>query len=118
MKNPIARAVCCILIACLGLAPTLARAEMIGIGSVLAGTQAADARERVRSFAARDDVRRQLRELGVSDSAALARVQAMTDTEAISLAGRLDRLPAGGVSGAAVLSFLIIMELIWYFWVQ
>lgn len=118
MKIRIARAICCLLIACLNAAPTLATAEIIGIGSVLAGDLAAEARGRVRDFTARDDVRQQLRELGVSDAAALARVQALTDAEAASLAGRLDRLPAGGVSGAAVLSFLIVMELIWYFWVQ
>ena len=117
MKIRIARAVCCMLIACLGLAPKLASAEMIGIGSVLAGTQGAQARERVRSMTAREDVRLQLRELGVSDAAALARVQALTDSEAVYLASKLDQLPAGGVSGAAVLVFLIMMELIWYFWV-
>jgi len=117
MKIAIARTACRILIACLSMAPTLASAEMIGIGSVLAETQTADAGARVRNFVARDEVRQQLRQMGVSDAAALARVQALTDAEAANLAGKMDQLPAGGVSGAAVLVFLIMMELIWYFWV-
>lgn len=117
MKIRIARAVCCILITCLGLAPALASAEMIGIGSVLAGAQTTDARARVRNFVARDEVRQQLRQMGVSDAAALGRVQALTDAEAASLAGNVDQLPAGGVSIAAVLVFFVLSQLIIYYWV-
>ena len=65
-------------------------------------------RSRVQTFLARDDVRAEMMALGVTAAEAEARVAAMTDQEVAELAGRLDELPAGGVSVGTVLLFLFV----------
>lgn len=69
-----------------------------------------DARARVSSFLARADVRQALQSQGVEADAALARVDAMTDTEVAELAGRIDSAPAGGeVLGLLFTIFVILL---------
>jgi hypothetical protein len=118
MKRILARSICSILIACLSLFPFGAYAGMVGTGQVVASAEAAGARDRLRDFIARSEIRQQLQSLGISGAAAQARVYALTDAEVASIVGRIDSLPAGGVSGAALLAGLIVVELIWYFWVR
>lgn len=68
------------------------------------------ARERIRTFLGRDEVRAELRAQGVSDADARARVDLMTDEEAQRIAGRLDSLPAGGdVLGLLFTVFIILL---------
>lgn len=71
----------------------------------------ADDRAVVTGFLQRSDVAAQLRALGVSREAAMARVGALTDTEVAQLAEQVGELPAGGSSilGLAVLVFLILL---------
>src|SRR5574341_431654 len=64
-------------------------AEMIG-------TDAAVARERVIALAQRPELAQQLQAYGIAPDTARERVNAMSDPEVVSLAGRLDALPAGG----------------------
>ena len=71
-------------------------AGMIGTDNVAAGAQANNERERVKSLVARPEVAKQLQALGVPPDKAQARVDAMTDSEVRTLAGRLDALPAAG----------------------
>lgn len=68
-------------------------------------------RDRVKSFLDRAEVRAQMQALGVNPQAALARVDALSDDEVASLAGRLDQLPAGGtdILGALLLVFIILL---------
>ena len=68
-------------------------------------------RDRVRSFLDRAEVREQLSALGLSPQAARDRVDALSDEEAASLAGRLDQLPAGGsdVLGVLLVVFVILL---------
>lgn len=68
-------------------------------------------RDRVKSFLDRAEVRAQMQALGVNPQAALARVDALSDDEVASLAGRLDQLPAGGtdIVGALLLVFIILL---------
>lgn len=68
-------------------------------------------RDQVKSFLDRADVRAQMQTLGVNPQAALARVDALSDDEVASLAGRLDQLPAGGtdIVGALLLIFIVLL---------
>ena len=68
-------------------------------------------RDRVKSFLDRAEVQVQMQALGVNPQAALARVDALSDDEVASLAGRLDQLPAGGtdIVGALLLVFIILL---------
>lgn len=72
-----------------------ANAGMIGTDTV-ADSQANNDRERVKALVARPELAKQLQALGVPPEKARARVDAMTDAEVSTLAGRLDALPAAG----------------------
>ena len=72
------------------------------------------ARTRLHEFFEREDVEGILVDWGVDAVEAKARVDAMTDAEVASVAGRLDAMPAGGsavgaVVGAVVLIFLVLL---------
>ena len=69
------------------------------------------ARDRIRTFLERDEVRAELQAHGVSAADARARVDVMTDEEAQRIAGRLDTLPAGGTDllGVAFAVFIILL---------
>ena len=118
MKNIFVRYICRMLIVCMGAFPFSTYAGMVGTNEVIAAAQAAGARDRVRDFVGRTEVRDQLQNLGISPAAAQARVSAMTDTEVANIAGRIDNLPAGGFSGWAAAAALIVIGLIWYYWVK
>ena len=118
MKNIFVRHICRMLIVCMGAFPFSTYAGMVGTNEVIAAAQAAGARDRVRDFVGRTEVRDQLQSLGISPAAAQARVSAMTDTEVANIAGRIDSLPAGGFSGWATAAALIVIGLIWYYWVK
>ena len=53
----------------------------------------------------------QLQNLGIAKADAQARVAALTDDEAATLAGRIDSLPAGGdgVIGSLIFVFLVLL---------
>ncbi len=106
--NRITSAVLVLTIACLGL-PLPAQAAMIGTQAAAAG----DARARIEAALDRAEVRAKLQEYGVSVVDAKARVAALTDEEAASLAGKIDTLPAGGfiedLISAALIVFLVLL---------
>lgn len=84
----------------------LARAS----GQGAAGAWDADAsRARLTSFLSREDVRAELVRMGVSSEDASARVAALTDEEAMALAQRVDQAPAGGIIGAILLVFFVLL---------
>ena len=89
--------------------PMMAQAGMVSSNDVLA-SQTSDARSQVNAVLARDDVRAGLAERGLSVEQAQARVQAMSDDEVASLAGRIDQAPAGGdILGVAFTIFIILL---------
>jgi len=91
-------------------APMMAQAGMVSSTDVLASQTSSDARSRVNAVLARDDVRAGLAERGLSVEQAQARVQAMSDDEVASLAGRIDQAPAGGdILGVAFTIFIILL---------
>ena len=118
MQNALLRHICRLLVICMAALPFNTHAGMVGTDQVAAATQAADARDKLRDFIDRSELRNQLQSLGISPAAAQARVGAMTDAEVASVAGRLDSLPAGGISEWAVAASLLIIGLIWYYWVK
>jgi hypothetical protein len=71
-------------------------AGMIGTDTVAADSQAGSERARIKALVARPEVAKQLQALGVPPENARSRVDAMTDAEVSTLAGRLDALPAAG----------------------
>jgi hypothetical protein len=72
-------------------------------------------RARLQAFLARTDVADVLEAWGVDPAEAEARVAALTDAEAASVASHLDRLPAAGGSvvgpiiGALVFIFIVLL---------
>ena len=118
MKNIFVRYVCRILIVCMGAFPFSTYAGMVGTNEVVTAVQTQGARDKLRDFVGRNEVRSQLQDLGISPSAAQARVGAMTDAEVANVVGQIDGLPAGGSSGWAIAAGLLIIGLIWYYWVK
>ena len=98
MNNVFVRCICRMMIVFTSAFPFSTYAGMIGTDEVIAATRAQGAREKVRDFIGRSEVRKQLVSLGIEPETAQVRVSAMTDTEAASVAGRIDQLPAGGIS--------------------
>jgi hypothetical protein len=61
------------------------------------GTEAPDAeRRKVRELVARPELSEQLKQMGIAPEQVQGRIDAMTDEEVRSLAGRLQAVPAGG----------------------
>jgi len=95
-------------------APILpAQAALVGTDQVIQQVEGT-ARDRVATFLGREDVRAQLKALGVSADEAQARVAALSDAEVNRIAGHIDSLPAGqgaigAIVGAAVLIFVILV---------
>lgn len=92
----------------------LAQARMVATDQVIERTDPAGDRARVESFLSRDDVQRQLIQLGVNPEEATARVAGLSDAEVQQISGRLDELPAGegavgAIVGALVLIFLVLL---------
>lgn len=73
-------------------------------------TEVAAARSHLQALLAREDVQAALARHGVGADAALARVAALSDTEAVELSQQMDSLPAGaGVLGVIVFLFLVLL---------
>lgn len=69
-------------------------------------------RERVKALLERADVRAGLEQHGVRPQDAAARVDAMTPAEVRELAGRIDKLAAGGAVSNQELLLIIILVLV------
>ena len=89
------------------------RAEMVTTDRVLELQADGAARERVLAFLAREEVQRELAQLGVDPGVASRRAAALSDAEIEQIAGRLDEASAGQFFGmvvnAAVLVFLVLL---------
>lgn len=101
----------------LGMFAAPAQAAMVGTGNVLSGPQHDDGartvdRERLIAALGRDDIRKELRDMGVDPDDARARVERMTDAEVAELQGRIDSLPAGGSVSTVELLLIIILVLL------
>lgn len=89
-------------------APMPAQAALLGTDAVLAPATQPE-RDRIAGMLNRAEVRAQLGAYGVSPADIQARVAALTDDEAAQLAAHIETLPAGGIVGAIVLVFLVLL---------
>ena len=87
-----------------------AQATMVSSEQAITDQAVEHDRERVRALFERADVRAQLQARGVDATTVKNRVDAMTDSEITSIAGKLDSLPAGGdIIGTMVFLFLVLL---------
>ena len=90
--------------------PTLSSAAIVSTDALVQGAASSANRDKVQAFLAREDVRSGMARQGLRAEDALARVNAMTDEEVATLAGRVDSAPAGGdVLGLAFTIFIILL---------
>ncbi len=111
MKN-FSQAIVYTLVLVLNLVAISAPAQAALIGTeALATTSSRQAYEqKIHAALSRDDVARQLQNMGVNTDEARQRVAALTDQELASLSDRIDRLPAGGdFFGTVGLIFIILL---------
>ena len=66
-------------------------------------------RAKIVSMLSRDEVQTELVARGIDPTEAKSRVAALTDDEASSLASELDKAPAGGIIGAILLVFFVLL---------
>ena len=83
-------------------------AAMIATETVMEASQGQEARTRIKQLLVREDVRQALIDQGIDSREAGARIDSLSDAEAMAVADKLDQLPAG--SGA--LEVLLIVALI------
>lgn len=87
-----------------------AHAGVVGTDKVAVSAQSQSERERIRGFFDREDVRQELQNQGVDVDTARARVDLLTDEEVQKVAGRLDKMPAGGeIIGVLFTVFVILL---------
>jgi len=109
--NAFVRSLCRILVVCFATSSITAQAGLIGTDAALQGaaTQAGAAR------AARATIALQLEALGLTADTARERVAAISDAEALDIAGRIDSAPAGAMAGETFFVLLVVAFLIWRF---
>jgi hypothetical protein len=71
-------------------------AALIGTETVLDTALGHEARQQVKQILDRQEIQKVLKAQGVSTEEAKARVDALSDAEAVRLVKKLDQLPAGG----------------------
>lgn len=110
MKRQLSRLVSTYLILAVGFFGMLqpVQAAMIGSDQLLVSAAASE-RTRVQAMLERQDVAARLESYGVSVDAAKARVAAMSDAEVETLAATIDEAPAGGIIGAIVFVFVVLL---------
>ena len=91
-----------------------AMAAMIETESVVDSERAHNAREYLKTFLAREDVKNALVSQGIDPQEARIRIDSLTDEEARLVADQLDQLPAGGsfFTTLLIVVFLIFVILL------
>lgn len=90
----------------------IAQAGMVSTEQAIASKQVEEERSELRSFVEREDVRKQLEALGVSPAEAENRVNAMTDAEVMTIAGKMDSAPAGGALSSNDWILILVIALL------
>ena len=88
-----------------------ALAAMIETETVLEASQGQEARSRIKQLLVREDVRQALIKQGIDPREADARINGLSDAEAVAIADRLDQFPAGGGALELVLIVALIVFL-------
>ena len=89
-------------------------AAMVPTEAIIDSNNAVGARDYLKSLISRDDIRELLISYGIDLNEAKARVDSLSDSEAIAVADRIEKLPAGGnaigvIVGAALIVFLVLL---------
>ena len=76
--------------------------------------KAQDARDHLKTLISRNDIKKSLISRGIDPDEAMARVDSLSDSEVISVADKINQLPAGGdalgaLIGAALIVFLVLL---------
>ncbi len=105
------RFICTMLtVAMLGLGVnTTVTAAMVTTEDLVTAKELNLKRDHIRDWLVRDEVRDQLITRGVDPSQARDRVASMTDSEVVSVAGKIDELPAGGGGLELVLIIFLVL---------
>lgn len=88
------------------------QAALISTEQVVAAGAAQQERAKITIALDRPEVQAQLEKMGISRSDAEARIAALSDAEAASIAHQIDTLPAGGDGFIGVLLFIFILLLV------
>jgi hypothetical protein len=88
------------------------QAAMIGTDQIQAANAAQQNRDRIAAAMNRPEVMSQLEKMGVNKVDAQARVAALTNEEAATVANKIDTLPAGGDGVVGALIFIFVLLLI------
>lgn len=96
----------------LSVPPQSAVAALVETEIMLDMSRSLEARETVRQFMAREDVRSAIVSQGVDPLEANARLDSLTDAEVIQLADQIEQLPAGGDFLGFVIAVLVIVILV------
>ncbi|MHA1566949.1 MAG: PA2779 family protein [Alphaproteobacteria bacterium] len=95
-------------------APLPAIAGLVSTDQALATLSGDTDRATILSFLARQDIRAQMIELGVTPDEAATRVASLSDGELQNIAGRIDQVPAGEglgilVAGAGLIFIILLI---------
>lgn len=91
--------------------PAIVQAEIIGTLSGIEAAQRDANLAKVNEVLAREQVREQMRSLGVDETHVEARLAALTDAELSQLATELETMPAGGVLEVIGVVFIVLLIL-------
>lgn len=89
-----------------------AQAGVVGTDAAVQTIEQEQARAKVETFLARDDVQRQLVAQGVDPAEARQRLDSLTPAETRQLAGKIDEMPAGGNDLVGALLFIFVLLLV------
>jgi hypothetical protein len=89
-------------------------AVMIPTERTISSAEAAKARENIKNFLARQDAQNLLISKGIGPQEAKARIDSLTDAEAMMVSKHIENMPAGGdtvaiIVGAVLLVFIILL---------
>jgi hypothetical protein len=88
-------------------------AAMVSTEDLMNSDKAAEARAFISEVLAREDIQNALIAQGIDPLEAQARVDSLSDAEAVRFAGMIEQLPAGGsvawILGLAVFVFLVLL---------
>ncbi len=87
-------------------------AALVETETMLDMSRGQEARETLKQFMARKDVRSAIVSQGVDPLEADARLNSLSDAEVIQLADQIDQLPAGGDALGLLVSVLVIVILV------
>ena len=89
-------------------------AAMVPTEATINKITAQDARDHLKTLISRNDIKNALIFQGINPAEAKVRVDSLSDSEVIELAGKIEQLPAGGgvfgaLIGAALIVFLVLL---------